>query len=280
VPINCQTRAKEILEKESFVMLWADYVAKFFEYRVERILHMLPAHMREKIFQEIRNTLYTILEKKIKWASRTLHPKFRWFNSRAFHHVMVTCTGFFGGICGKYALMPELSATTFLMLRSISSIAASHGEDLNDLGTRLECISIFALGSPRTESDDLGEVGYYAARLSLAKMVNEATKYISTMGFSRTAPAVARFTYEVADRFAVVVSEKLAAQATPILGGLSAIVINNLFILHFNRIASAHFFIRLLERKYGPEMVREAYMKCLPSQLERKYEAEKAKHQQ
>jgi len=261
-------KAREILERQTLVMLLADYIAKTFGYPIERILRVVPDNVREKISPQSKKKLYKtlnkILEKKVKWASRTLHPKFRWLNSQVIHHVGVTVTGFLGGFWGELAIVPELGVSTFLMLRSIASIAASHGEDLNKLRTRLECISIFAMGSPKKGSGDRGQGQYYATRVSLMQAVDKAAEYIGTKGFSRTAPAVTSFIQTIADRFGVVVGEKLAAQAAPIISGVSAAVINNLFMDHFNKVASAHFYIKFLERKYGQQTVRNAYFKCSP----------------
>jgi len=55
------------------------------------------------------------------------------------------------------------------------------------------------------------------------------------------------------------VSEKVAAQFVPVVGGITGGAINYTFISHFQKMAEAHFTIRMLERKYGIEIVREKY---------------------
>jgi hypothetical protein len=65
----------------------------------------------------------------------------------------------------------------------------------------------------------------------------------------------------VASRFGITVSEKLAAQAVPIVGAVGGALINSLFLDHFQGMARGHFIIRRLERTYGPELVKQEYDK-------------------
>ena len=46
----------------------------------------------------------------------------------------------------------------------------------------------------------------------------------------------------------------------------TAAAVNVLFINHFQDMATGHFTVRRLERKYGPEAVKEVYA-ALPSKL-------------
>ena len=73
------------------------------------------------------------------------------------------------------------------------------------------------------------------------------------------APALVRLITVIATRFGIVVSEKAAAQAVPIIGGVGGAVINTLFIDHFQLMARGHFTVRRCERAYGVEIVRDAY---------------------
>ena len=63
----------------------------------------------------------------------------------------------------------------------------------------------------------------------------------------------------IGKRFGLVVSEKLAAQAIPVIGAVGGALINTYFIDHFQDIARAHFTIRRLEREYGAAVVQDAY---------------------
>jgi hypothetical protein len=58
----------------------------------------------------------------------------------------------------------------------------------------------------------------------------------------------------------VVVSEKAAAVAVPVLGAACGAAINVLFLDHFQKMAQGHFTVRRLERTYGGEAVKAAYL--------------------
>jgi hypothetical protein len=64
---------------------------------------------------------------------------------------------------------------------------------------------------------------------------------------------------EIATRFGVVVTERSAASALPVLGALGGATVNMVFMNHFQRVARGHFSIRRLEREYGPNAVRKLY---------------------
>ena len=72
-------------------------------------------------------------------------------------------------------------------------------------------------------------------------------------------PALVRFIAQVASRFGFVVTEKVAAQAVPIIGAVSGAIINYAFIAHFQGIARAHFTVRRLERVYCKDVVDAEY---------------------
>jgi hypothetical protein len=64
---------------------------------------------------------------------------------------------------------------------------------------------------------------------------------------------------QIAARFGIVVSQKFAAQAIPLVGAAGGAAINYAFVDHFQSIARGHFAVRRLERIYGAEMVRAEY---------------------
>ena len=145
------------------------------------------------------------------------------------------------------------------MLRSIGAIAQSEGENLKESDVKLECIRVFALGG-RSEDDDAAESAYFTARMALAKTVSEAAKHIASQGISKeAAPVLVKLIEQVATRFGIQVSQKMAAQAVPVIGAAGGALINTLFMDHFQDMAHGHFTVRRLERKYGEEVVRLAY---------------------
>ena len=64
---------------------------------------------------------------------------------------------------------------------------------------------------------------------------------------------------QVASRFGVVLTQKFAAQALPLVGALGGASVNYLFIEHFQDTAQGHFTVRRLERAYGKDIVRAEY---------------------
>jgi EcsC protein family len=118
---------------------------------------------------------------------------------------------------------------------------------------------VFALGT-RDGETNAAESGYFAARGLLAKSVAEAARFIAERGvLAEGAPVLVRFIAQIASRFGVVVTQKLAAQAVPVIGALGGAAVNYAFIDHFQEVARAHFVVRRLERRYGKSAVRAAY---------------------
>jgi hypothetical protein len=99
------------------------------------------------------------------------------------------------------------------MLRSIADIARSEGEDLSDPEAALSCVEVFALGG-RAGSADASESGYFAVRGVLAKTATEAARFVAERGVLKEgAPILLKFVTQVAARFGLVVTQKVAAQA-------------------------------------------------------------------
>ena len=180
------------------------------------------------------------------------------------HRALAAVSGALGGAFGLATIAVELPVSTTLMLRSIAEIAREEGEDIGTPEGALACIQVFALGGGKLASAEAGstltESGYFAVRAALAKTMAEAAKYAGTITLAdQSGPALMRFAAQVAARFGIVVSEKVAAQAVPILGAVGGAAVNTVFMNHFQSTARAHFTIRRLERRYGAPAVRAAY---------------------
>ncbi|MCJ2083323.1 EcsC family protein [Methylobacterium sp. J-090] len=175
------------------------------------------------------------------------------------HKAMAAVSGAVGGAFGLATLAVELPLSTTLMLRSIAGIAREEGEDLADPENALACVQVFALGGRGSETP-LTESGYFAVRAALAKTMAEAARYAGNRALlDEAAPALIRFSAQIAARFGIVVSQKVAAQAVPILGAVGGAAVNAAFMDHFQAMARAHFTVRRLERTYGAALVRTAY---------------------
>jgi hypothetical protein len=76
-----------------------------------------------------------------------------------------------------------------------------------------------------------------------------------------------RLIAQIASRFGVLVTQKFAAQAVPLVGALGGAAVNYAFIDHFQELARAHFVVRRLERRYGKDSVRAAYERLSGAKL-------------
>ncbi|GJE29316.1 hypothetical protein LKMONMHP_4196 [Methylobacterium organophilum] len=181
-------------------------------------------------------------------------------SSDARHKVFAALSGAVGGAFGLPSLAVELPLSTTLMLRSIAEIAREEGEDLSDPEGALACVQVFALGGRNGAETALADSGYFAVRAALAKTMSEAARYAAHRSLlDAGAPALMRFSAQIAARFGLVVSQKVAAQAVPLIGAVGGAAVNTAFMDHFQSMARAHFTVRRLERSYGKEAIRQAY---------------------
>jgi hypothetical protein len=221
---------------------------------IEIIGTALPA----SVSQVITTASSKAIEAALQLALRTVRGT-ALGNSQLLHKALATISGVAGGAFGLTTLPIELPVSTIIMLRSILRIAQSEGEDLSDPEAALSCVQVFALGG-RNGSTDASESGYFAVRGVLAKSVTEAARFIAERGaIEKGSPLLVRFIAQVAARFGVVVTNKVAAQALPIVGAVGGATVNYIFIEHFQAVAQAHFTIRRLERAYGKDLVQAEY---------------------
>lgn len=243
-------RAVRSLERPGLAARLTNLVGK----PVELIGYALPSFASKAIAAATSKGL----EAALKVALRTL-PQSSRTNSQLLHRALATASGAAGGTFGLAALPLELPVTTVIMLRSIADIARSEGEDLTKPDAALSCIEVFALGG-RSGSADASESGYFAVRSMLAKTVTEAARFVAERGITKEgAPILLKFVTQVAARFGLVVTQKVAAQALPVVGALGGAAVNYAFIDHFQDVARGHFTVRRLERIYGKERIHSEY---------------------
>ena len=193
----------------------------------------------------------------MKTAIGSLKPNTQSSPATWFSTAIAGVTGGVSGFFGMAALPVELPLTTTIMLRAIADIARGEGEDLRAPDAALACLQVLALGGV---SDESQEGGYFALRGLMTKSVTDAATYIAQKGVAdQSAPALVRFIATIAARFGLVVSEKVAAQAVPVIGALGGAVVNYAFVDHFQSLAKGHFIVRRLERAYGPALVKSEY---------------------
>lgn len=247
-------RAKALLERTSLAVRLSNLVG----IPIERGIEMLPKRAATLVTAATRRALQTAL----RFAVVTLDDEPGARSAEGFHKALVAATGAGGGFFGMPALALELPISTTIMLRSIADVARSEGERVSAPETRLACLEVFALGG-RTASDDAVESAYFAIRAALQRALAEAAHYVAERGLVQEgAPALVRFIVQVAARYGVVVSEKTAAQALPLIGAAGGALVNTVFMDHFQDVARGHFIVRRLERFYDQESVRRAYADC------------------
>lgn len=242
------SRAAAQLRVESFAVRVANYAGA----PVNKLAGMIPG-MDGLLRRSVHRAILKSLEVAIDSLEEEQHPPSGWLPK-----AMTGFTGGLGGLFGAAALPFELPLTTTLMLRSIADIARHYGEDLTRLEARLACLEVFALGGGRAEPGQ--DIGYYAVRAMFAKLSGDVMSYVIERSvIDVTAPVLIRLVSAVTSRFGVVVSERAAASAVPILGAISGATLNMVFMDHFERVAHGHFALRRLEREHGVETVRRVF---------------------
>jgi hypothetical protein len=245
--------AKALLENPSLAIKIAGAVGKPIEAGIE----YLPARWKGAVARATQNALQTAMDLAIVSLSDDRPGR----SSDRLHKMIVAATGAGGGAFGLGGVSVELPISTTVMLRSVADIARSHGERIKSPETKVECMKVFALGGA-VRGDDAAESGYFAVRAALAKAANDAARHIAARGMSaKSAPPNLRFVTSVAERFGVAVSEKIAAQALPLIGAAGGALVNVVFIDHFQDMARGHFTVRRLERKYDPQLVRNVFLR-------------------
>jgi hypothetical protein len=243
--------AKNLLENPGLAARITDLIGT----PIERALEHLPDNWNEGIVNVTQQSLMAA----VRTAIFTMREEPGGNSSDIWHKIAVAITGIAGGVFGLPALALELPISTTIMLRSIADIARSEGENINDIDSKLACISVLALGGPST-GDDGAETGYFAVRAALARYVTEAAEFLARRGLVvEGAPVLIRFFVQISQRLSIQVTEKAMAQAIPIIGAATGALINTLFIDHFQNMAKGHFIVRRLERKYDQEIVKTNY---------------------
>lgn len=251
--------AREILEHRGI----ADRLTELIGAPITASIKMLPDSAEKTVYAAVDKSLSLALD----FAVTTLGDKDPVAAKPRLlsHKLMAGLSGAAGGAFGGATIAAELPVSTVLILRSVADIARSLGEDLTDLEARLACLEVFALDPGRSDDiDDDTEIGYLAVRLAMGRQIHEASQHVVKHGLSnKAAPPLVQFISTIGKRFGVVVSEKLAAQAIPVIGAVGGALINTYFIDHYQNLARAHFTIRRLEREHGAESIQAAY-RALP----------------
>jgi hypothetical protein len=247
-------RAVRTLERESLVARLSEFSGE----PITKVLRRLPKPLSAGMQRVVHGALWRALDLALNRVEfGPLEP------GPVGFQIISGITGGISGFLGMATLAVELPVSTTLMLRSIAGIARKQGEDLSQTGARLACLEVFALG-PRTRASSNfpagAEATYYATRAFLAKAVSEAAQIFAERGLAQqSSPVIVQLITSIGSRFGLVVSEKVAATAIPVVGAIAGAAVNLAFMEHFQKLAQAHFAIRRLERRHGPKEVRRIY---------------------
>jgi hypothetical protein len=243
-------RAVRALETQSFAARLSSVAGR----PIELLGQALPLAASKAV----SNATEAALTRSLRYALRTI-PKEGTDPETSIHKILAALSGAVGGSLGISAVVVELPISTTIMLRAIARIAQSQGEDLTNPETALACLQVFALGG-RSGSEHAHESGYFAVRAAMARSVSAAVQHIAGRGvIDESASAIVRLLAQIGSRFGMVVSQKVAVQAVPVVGALGGAAVNTAFVVHFQALARGHFTVRRLERIYGPGTVRLAY---------------------
>ncbi len=243
-------RAFHALEHTSFATKIAGAVGK----QLGSLIRFLPPGASALIDRAAEKAIRRALTVAVRSLGET--PK---RDSRLMHRALAVASGAAGGLFGLTSIAVELPVSTLIILRSIADIARNEGEELSDPAVALACLEVFAIGSGSQDTGVL-KSGYFATRALMGKTVGEAAQFVAANGLGdASAPALVRLISQIGSRFGIIVSEKLAAQAVPVIGAAAGATVNYAFLEHFQSLAFGHFTVRRLERQYGHEVVRAEY---------------------
>jgi len=145
-------------------------------------------------------------------------------------------TGAAGGAAGLAGSLVELPVTITVMMHAIRAEAAAAGFDPDDPAVRLTCLEVFAAGSP-LRGDDGVNTAFMSARMAVAGG-----------GFQRILAVVV-------PRMTLILGEKLALQAVPILGAVTGAALNAMFLNYYREVARVRFRLLRLAETHGAEAV-------------------------
>lgn len=255
-------RAVALLESPTITAKLANLVGS----PLELALKKLPG----AVARQIDTAVKTALSKSSDVALWSLGSGTQKKSAVLGHKLAAAASGAGGGAFGVSALFVELPVSTTIIMRSVAGIAREEGFDLADIQTKHACIEVFALGG-RTVSDDASETGYYVARSFTAEAMRGLSQELASIAAKKAAGAsvhmtpqqagrwIARMIEKVASQFGIVVTQKFAAQAVPVIGAVSGATINAMFTSYYQDMARGHFIVKRLERSHGEAEVARVY---------------------
>ena len=213
--------------------------------QAEDLLDRLPQPVREGLEGATEKALFKAM--KLAHGSRNVvDDRVGWLNT-----VVASALGAVGGVGGVPTALAEIPVTTTVLLRAIQGEAVKLGFDPESENVQFDCVQVFGAAGPLTK-DDGANTGFFSARLAL------------TSGTMQTVIA------KVAPKLAVVLGQKLAAQAVPVLGAVAGATVNYAYLGYYQEIAHVHFGLRKLSIDSGVKhelLVAELMRRMEPARL-------------
>lgn len=205
--------------------------------KLETQMALLPVGVRDRVGSAVEAGL------RASWAAASaarLGPKVGPRGSMA----AAVAAGAAGGAGGLATSMAELPVTVTLILHAIRAEAEAAGYDPDDPHIAAECLAVFAAGSPLAADDGI-DTAFLSARLTL------------------TGPALQGMIAAVAPKLAAALTQKLAAQAVPVLGAVSGAALNAAFLSYYREMARIRFALMRLAETQGGEAVVAAFARAI-----------------
>jgi hypothetical protein len=187
----------------------------------EGLIDRLPSVVRQNLESATVKALHQAM--KAATSSRSLVPDQKSWLNQAVSAAM----GAAGGAGGLPTALAELPVTTTLLLRVIQGVSVEHGFDPLSENVQFDCVQVFSAAGPLSD-DDGADLGFLSARVALSGRAMQAV--------------IAK----VAPRLAVVLGQKLAAQAVPVLGAVAGAATNYAYTSYYQDMAHVHFGLRKL----------------------------------
>ncbi|SCZ68736.1 EcsC protein family protein [Epibacterium ulvae] len=177
----------------------------------------------------VRNNLASATEAALWLAVRNTAQSDRYLPrpSAQVNRLIGAALGAAGGATGLPGTLAELPVTTAFLLRSIQSEAARQGFDVTSESVLFDTIQVFGASGPFADTGQT-DTDFLMTRLSL------------------TGTGLQKLIAQVAPKLGMVLGQKLAAQAVPVLGGAAGASANYIFTGYYQNMARVHFGVRRL----------------------------------
>ncbi|MGH1414987.1 MAG: EcsC family protein [Pelagimonas sp.] len=191
--------------------------------QADSLMDRLPDGVKSGLEEATRGALNVSFH-AARYSRGKVGDKQSWLNT-----AFATAMGAVGGAGGLVSSLGELPVTTTVLMRAIQGIAAEHGFDPNDPEIAKECLTVFASAGP-LEKDDGADIAFLSARLAL------------------TGATAQRVIAAIAPRMSIVMGQKLATQAVPVIGAAAGAAVNFAFTNYYQQMAHVHFGLLALSR--------------------------------